>query len=86
MRNISDLLKRFTNSLNKDSIARQAVGEVVFSITHVNLSPENISLKDGILSITAGAAAKNEMRLKEDAILDTLKGRYSIRVSRVIYK
>jgi hypothetical protein len=86
MRNISDLLKRFTNSLNKDEIARQAVGEVVFSITHITVPPEQISLKDGILSIMASAAAKSEMRLKEEAILDALKGRYNIRVSRVIYK
>ncbi len=86
MRNISDLLKRFTNSLNKDTIARQAVAEVVLTSTGIKIPPENISLKEGVLSITASATAKNEMKLKEERIIDAAREIYSIRIARVIYK
>jgi hypothetical protein len=85
MRNLTDLLKRFTSSLNKDEIARQAVVDAVSASTGIKLAPQGISLKEGVLTISAGAAAKNEMRLKEARIIDTLKGLYNIRVSRVIY-
>lgn len=86
MRNISDLLKRFTNSLNKDAIARGAIAEAILTSTGIKILPENISLKDGVLSISAGAAAKNEMRLKEERIVETARGIYNIHITRVIYK
>ena len=86
MKNLEALLKRFTNSLNKDNIAREAVGDVVFSIVRVKLSPPSISLKEGVLSIQAGAAAKNEMKLKEDEICEALENLHNIHVSRIIFK
>lgn len=86
MRNLQDFLKRFTNSLNKDAIARQAVADAVLTTTGVRVAPEYISLKEGVLTVSASAAAKNEMKLKETQILEALRGLYNIRVSRVIYK
>lgn len=86
MRNISDLLKRFTNSLNKDAIARGVIAEAVLTSTGIKILPENISLKDGVLSISAGAAAKNEMKLKEERIIEAARNIHNIRITRIIYK
>ena len=86
MHNLKSLLERFTNSLNKDEITRGAVREAVLVSTGVKLSLENITLKDGVLTISAGAAAKNEIRLKEEAIKQELKALHQVNISRIIYK
>lgn len=86
MKNLRTLLERFTRSLNKDEIARQAVCEAAWSIARVRLDPSSVSLKEGVLSLSAGAAAKNELRLKEEKIKEALQGLYDIRILRVIYK
>jgi hypothetical protein len=85
MRNLQDFLKRFTNSLNKDAIARQAVRDAVLAAARVNLRLEDISLKEGVLTLAGSAAAKNEMRLKEERILSVLRELHNIRVLRVMY-
>ena len=86
MKNLRSLLERFTKSLNKDAVTKGAVIDVVRQRIGITLSEENISLKEGILTITAGAALKNELRLKEEAIKDELKEVYGVIATRVIYK
>lgn len=85
MKNLTDLLGRFVKSLNKDEIARQAVADACLNVARVTLAPGDISLKEGVLTIAAGAAAKNELKLKEEKFLASLREIYNIRVSRVIY-
>lgn len=86
MKNLFNLLERFSKSLNKDTLAKEAVAQVVFRHTRVNLKPENINLKDGVLEISASPVFKNEINLKESAIKSDLKERHNIFVSRILYK
>ena len=86
MRNLSSLLERFAKILNKGSAVKENIAETVFNLAKVNLDPENIYLKNGVLEICASAPAKNEIRLKEEIIKTKLREVYKINISRVLYK
>lgn len=86
MKNLLTLLERFSKSLNKDSLTKGAIIEVVKKRTQVLLNEENLTLKDGVLEITTGAAAKNELKLKEEGIRSELKEAHRIAISRILYK
>jgi len=86
MINLSNLLERFSKSLNKDSWTKETILSTILEKTRVNLPQENVFLKDGVLEIRASASAKNEIMLKEESIKTELKERYQISFSRIIYK
>ncbi len=85
MRNLQSFLERFTKALNRDEIAKSAVRDVVLKRARVTLALDDISLKDGVLKIMAGAAAKNEIRLKEEGIVAELRELYKLPVTKVLY-
>lgn len=85
MKNLLTLLERFSKSLHKDTLTREAVCEAILHSTGIKLSPDAVTLKDGVLTISASATAKNEMRLKEERIRDELKGA-KVAFSRIIYR
>ena len=86
MKNLLNLLERFSKVLNKDTLTKEAIAKVVEEKTKVHLARENFTLKDTILEISSGSSAKNEIRLKEDLIKDELKNSHQILVSRIFYK
>ena len=79
MKILTDLLERFSQSLNKDRLIRENILRVIKEKT--GTVPENINLKEGILEVSARPALRNEIKLKEIQILNELKN-----VSRIIYK
>lgn len=85
MRNLKTLLERFTSSLNKDEILKEQVVDVVLRRIGLKLPVESISIKDGILIVSAGGVAKNEIMLKSEAILEELRF-LKVPVSKIIYK
>ncbi len=86
MENLHKLLERFKRSLDKDLVARAAVMEAVKKVTGAALKEENISIKDGVLGISAGATLKNELKIKEKAVLEELKNTHHVRIGRILYK
>lgn len=86
MENLSKLLERFSRSLNKDTLTKGFISEVIERTTKISLDGEKVNLKDGVLTIQCSPVLKNELKLKEERILTELKERYNIRVSRVLYK
>jgi hypothetical protein len=86
MKNLLTLLERFSKSLNKDAWTRETISSVIKERVGFSPSLENLNLKDGVLEINAGAALKNEIKLKEEAIKSQLKEAYKISVSRILYK
>lgn len=86
MQNLQKFLERFTKSLNKDAIIKGAVIDVVRKRVGPTLKEENVSIKDGILEISCGAALKNELRIKEKGLLEELNGTYGVKVAKVRYK
>lgn len=86
MKNLTDLLKRFSQSLNKDTQTKEIVARIILARTGVNLSSEKISLKNGVLEISTSPAAHNEIRLKEEGITQELKEFHKIPILRILYK
>jgi hypothetical protein len=85
VKNLFNLLERLSNSLNKDSLVKQEIAQVIKDRTRVTLEPEKLVLKDGVLELQAGATAKNEIMFKEAQIKDELKFK-GITVARILYK
>ena len=86
MKNLLDLLERFSKSLNKNKLTKEALSQTIEKHIGLALPLESFTVKDGVLTISAGAAAKNEIRLKEEVIKEELKGLHHVSVSRIIYK
>lgn len=86
MRNLVDLLKRFSLSLNKDTNTKEAVAGVIQERVGISIPLENIALKDGVLSITASGAVNNAIKLKEELILSEIRERYKAPISRILYR
>lgn len=84
MQNIKSLLERITKALNRDEITKEAVSEVVRHCTGLRVPLENLSLKDGVLTVSAPAVVKNEIMLKSEAIMTELRGR-ALPVKRIMY-
>ncbi len=86
MRNIQSLLERFAKALNRDGIAKSAVVDVIRTRARVTLTQDQVSFKDGVLKIEiSSAVAKNEIRLKEEGIMDELRGLYKLPVRKILY-
>jgi len=80
MIDLKNLLERLSNSLNKDAKLKDQIIQTIKEKTKVQLAPEKINLKDGVLEINTNPIINNEIRLKEDLIKPELK------ISRIIYK
>lgn len=86
MKDLFKLLERFSRSLNQDRAIKEAIARVIGERVGVAFDIERLALKDGVLTLNAGATLKNEIRLKEEAIKDELRETHHILVTRVIYK
>lgn len=86
MKNLLSLLERFSKSLNKDTYTKETISRVIGERVGVPLPLENLSLKEGVLEIRAGAALKNEINLKEEGIKNELREVYKIPVVKILYK
>jgi hypothetical protein len=86
MKDFASLLKKVYASLNKDTIERENVLYTLKNTTGVTLTSEDVFIRDGVLEINASQVVKNEIKLKEEAILNTLKNSYNLSYSRVLYK
>jgi hypothetical protein len=86
MKDLLKLLERISASLNKDTNTKETIARVISERVGASFKPEQLALKEGVLELTAGAAFKNEIRLKEEAILAELKEVHKLPVARIIYK
>ncbi len=86
MKDLFKLLERFTKSLNKDTDTKEAIASVIKERVGVSIPIENISLKEGVLSITASGTVNNAIKLKEEAVLLEIRERYKTPVVRILYR
>jgi hypothetical protein len=86
MKDFGSLLKKIYTSLNKDTLERENILYTLKNTTGVTLTSSDVFVREGVLEISASPVVKNEIRLKEDAILNTLKNSYNLSYSRVMYK
>lgn len=86
MKNLGSLLERISRSLNKDSIQRDFIIEVVDRLLSIKLSPNNIFIKNDTLFLDCSPVIKNEIKLKEREILNKLKEIHNLFIEKIIFK
>lgn len=86
MKSLSSLIERIAKSLNKDSINKEAVESVLLEKISPNLKLEEISIKDGVLIISASPGIKQAIKMREKEVLEALRHQHNLRLSRVLYK
>jgi hypothetical protein len=85
MKDLKDLLRRLSTALGSETEVRTAIKEAVQECTGGMLKDTDILFKEGVLSLSASPALKNEIRLKEDKVLACIKAKAGIRVRKIIY-
>ncbi len=85
MKNLSSLLERLTGALHADARLRLAVSESVQECAGGLISDKDLEIKDGVLTIHASPALKNELRLKEKRLLDSIYEKSGKHITRIIY-
>ena len=85
MKNLTEFLSRIRNAVDKDSIIKNKIYEIVLDKTRVKLDPEKIFIKNDVLEVVAGNTAKAEIKLKEEEILSSLN-RDKVFIRRIFYK
>lgn len=86
MRNLSSLLERLANTLNKDTVIKEKIMRVIEQEAGVRLVDSQILLKDGVLELNSSPVVHSEIRLRESKIKDSLKSEDKIFISRILYK
>jgi hypothetical protein len=85
MKTLSNLLERFSRSLGKDVVAKEAVIVCIKELCGFDISPEDISIKDGALRIKASPSKKNEINIHEAQILSGVRERTGQKISKILY-
>jgi hypothetical protein len=88
VKDLSNLLKRLSNTLNSKTLAKESVIEAVKKYTNITLKEESISIKsdEGVLELNTSPVIKNEILLKEPLILGELGEVYNLKLRRILYK
>lgn len=73
MPEISELLARFENILGGKRLQKQKISQLIKDITGINIDTESITFNAGVLSIKAKPIIKNELLLKKEEILISLR-------------
>ncbi|MEK7176174.1 MAG: hypothetical protein AAB695_02240 [Patescibacteria group bacterium] len=80
MKNLLELLDRFSKVLNKNTETKNTIIRIIKEKTNIELKSNQINLKNDVLEIESSPTIKNEIKLKEDFLKQELK------VSRILYK
>jgi hypothetical protein len=85
MKNISSLLERFSRSIGRDVLAKGAVVACVKEFCGFEITPEDVSIKDGALRIKTSPAKRNEIHLNEAKILNKLQEQGGQKIIKILY-
>ena len=85
MKNLSTLLERVVGALHADSILKNGVCSAIKECVGGNVTENDVSVKEGVLTIHASPALKNELRLKEQKVFDCIYEKCGKRIVRVVY-
>jgi len=85
VKNLNELTRKIYNSLNRDTLLKEKVIEVIKTHTNITLEPKKLFIKESLLEIEASPAVKNEISLKQETILFKLKEN-KINIKRLLYR
>lgn len=85
MKSFASLVDRIKSVLNEDTLVKNSIVEAVLECTGGKLNEDQFIYKEGVLTITASPAMKNEIRLKEDTIKKIVLDRSLRRIVKIQY-
>jgi len=86
MKNLSSLLERFAKSLGRNVLDKEIVLHTIEDLTSIRLNEEDVSIKEGVLEITSSPLKNNEIKLKEDKIINELRSHKATFINKIFYK
>lgn len=86
METLSSLLGRFRKSIGRNILAKESIISAVDSVAGINLSPEEINIKEFVLEISSSPIKKNEIRLHEREVLAQVRALTGQNISKIFYK
>lgn len=82
-KNIGNFLERFANFRPSKTLIKEQSAKIISALLNIEISPEDFEERDGILYLKLeNPALKNEIFLKKNLILDTLKERLGEKAPR----
>ena len=85
MKDLSSLIARISKALGSDTLFKSSVCEAIKECVGGNLLEQDISIKEGVLTLRASPSLKNEIRLKEEKIISCIKEKCGTRIVRILY-
>lgn len=70
---IKDLLAKFSNILLSEEGKKEAIKKIIFEVININISSENIKIKNNTIYLDIKPIYKNEIFLKQNIIFSKLK-------------
>lgn len=86
MKKINSLLSRFAGLLDKKTAIKETVALVISKSINKEVSPGCIFVSESVLEIEVSPTVKNEIKLKEQSILEELEGSHKLFFNRVLYR
>jgi len=75
-KNIGNFLERFANLGPSKNLIKDEAEKIIAGVLNIEIKPENLEERNGVLFFkSANSALKNEIFLKKEIILETLKSR-----------
>ncbi len=70
---LKDLLLKFNNLLLKQGLRQEVVRETISKAINLEIKPEDIKIKNGVIYLNIKPIYKNEILIKQDLILEELQ-------------
>ena len=84
-KNIGDFLERFANLKPSKKLIQEESAKIISALLKIEIKPDNFEERDGTLFLKIqNPALKNEIFLKKNLILDTLKEKLGEKAPRDI--
>jgi hypothetical protein len=85
MRDLSHLLKRFKESLDKDVVAREEIASCVKDLLGFEVRLADISIKGDTLRIKTSPPKRNAIKLEEAKLLREIQHKTKLNLKRISY-
>lgn len=69
----NSVLHALYKKINHEQVSKDKIVEIISSILKTKITPDQITVKDGVLIVTAPATIKMALLLKKEALLKELK-------------
>lgn len=82
---LNRLLERLKRSLDGDRVFKEEIRSSIKDVAGFDVPIEDISTQGNILKIKTSPAKRNELKFKEDKVLETVRARTKVNLTKLLY-